>query len=205
MNKFWMGILLLVLALFFAGCGGGGGTAGNANTVSVTAGISNGTAGSVFARFSTVVTGGVPVATVFVSNPMSITLTSVALMQNGTVPVSPVNIEKVDTLFTPLPFSSEPANSANTMSPTITYPEYTNNPQGVGGVVPGPGTLKIDGIPILGLSDGVFLQGQFNTMSSHFSTVQFHYTATLVFHCVESNSGVKFVVYEPVGVEVNFP
>ncbi|NVN89870.1 MAG: hypothetical protein HXX11_04635 [Desulfuromonadales bacterium] len=195
MNWFLKGILTLGLALFIAGCGSGGTTA-IGNTVAVTAGITTGSAGSVFANISTTSTG----SSVFTASPISVTLTSVATSTNNTVPTSPVSISRISMSLTPLP-SSNTDNSSNALSPVIPNPAYTNITQGVGGVIPGPGTLKIDGIPILGLSDGAVLLNAFT--ASKLTNVQYNYIANLLFFCVEANTGKQILVPWSVGVEVS--
>jgi hypothetical protein len=134
---------------------------------------------------------------------MSITLTSVATSSNNTVPVSPVNINRIAMSLTPLAYSSTPANTTNELSPLISIPQYSNILQGVGGVIPGPGNLKIDGIDLLGISDGAILLNAF--AGSGKTNVQYHYIANLLFYCVESNTGTQFTVSLPVGVEVRLP
>lgn len=197
MKRLLKGLLTILLLLFVSGCGGGG-TSGNGTTVSVTAGISNGTAGSVFAHMSS---NGI-----LISNPMSITLTSVATLPTGsTVPISSVNVVGITTSFTSLPFTSFPANTANAISPTLVNPDFAINPQGLGGVIPGPGSLKIDGIDILGLNDMSFLVYAASKVTPNpYTSIMYHYTATLAFHCVEANTGDTFVVYEPVGVAFQY-
>jgi len=194
MNWFLKCFLTFWLSLFIAGCGSGGSTA-IGTTVAVTPGITTGTAGSVFANISSVP----GVGNVLSSNPMSVTLTSVATSSNNTVPVSPVNINRIAMTLTPLAYSSIPANSTNELSPIISSPQYSNILQGVGGVIPGPGTLKIDGINVLGISDGAILLNAFALSGK--TQIQYHYIANLSFYCVEAYTGTQFTVSLPVGVE----
>lgn len=180
----------IIFLLFIAGCGGSGGD-GTGDTVFLTAGITTGTSGSVFANISSV-------------NSMSITLTSNAYTTTSTVPRSNVRIDSVTLNYTPLNYTG--INSLGTtvvgISPTFT-PQYANNPQGVGGLVPPGGTLKIDGIPFLGSVDLVNLAIAANTLNLEF--VEFQYTASITFHCTEVNTGNGLSVTVPIGVAFSYP
>jgi hypothetical protein len=131
---------------------------------------------------------------------MSITLTSTAI---SSPPLSPVEITSINLSFTPLEYTSIPANTTHALSPPLTNPQYANNPQGVGVTIPGPGTAKIDGTPILGSFDGANLQTAFT--ASGLTSVQYNYRATLTYNCKEKNTDARLSVTQAVGVEVHFP
>jgi hypothetical protein len=177
-----------MLLLFLIAACGSGGTAGNGNTVFLTAGITTGTAGSVFANISS-------------ANPMSITLNSNIYSTTSTVPTSDVTIDAITLSFKPLNYSGldTSGNTVSGLSPTFS-PQYANNPQGIGGRVPAGGTLKIDGIDILGPQDLITLRLDFLNLGLF--SVSFNYTANITFHGVEVNTGKGLSVTLPVGVLV---
>jgi hypothetical protein len=181
-----------VLFMFFlTGCGSGG-SAGTGNTVFITAGITTGTSGSVFKNVSS--------ATV---NDMSITLTSHAYSAAAPsiVPNSDVTIDSITLGFIPQTYTGtdDSGNTVTGMSPTFT-PQYTNNPQGVGGLVPAGGTLRIDGIPIIGPADLVTFSLAKHTLGLLY--VEFRYTVNVTFHGVEVNTGKGLSTTIPIGVAI---
>lgn len=191
MNCFCNCLFLLVLLLIVAGCGGGG-TTGTASTVAVTAGITNNTAASVFAHYSS--NGS------FVSNDINITLTSTSLNGSGTVPVSPVLVKSVTVALNPKPYSSTPTNTTNLLSPTITNPQFAfNNSQG--GTIPGPGTLKLP-ISVFGINDSLIDINHFTASKLLFA--EYNYEANITFYLNEQNTGNNFSVSIPIAVSFDY-
>ncbi len=197
MFRLVMSAIFFVSSVVICACGSnnGSGTTASGNTVIVSSGISPSTSGSVFGNISS---NGL-----FAANPISITLTSVARNPSSSIPTSPVTVKSINMSLVPLAYASQPVNVTNALSPIITNPQYATIVHGLGGVIPGPGSLKIDGIDLIGLSDGSVMRTHFN--SSGFVSVQYKYLATLHFNCIESNSGVEFTVSNPVGIQVDLP
>jgi len=197
MLRLVMSAIFLVSSIIICACGGnnGSGTTASGNTVTVSSGITPNTSGSVFGNISS--------NNLFTASPISITLTSVAKNPTSSIPTSPVSVKSINMSLVPLAYASQPANITNALSPTISNPQYATIVHGLGGVIPGPGALKIDGIDLIGLSDGLIMRNHY--LSTGLATIQYKYLATLHFHCIESNSGAEFTVSNPVGIQVDIP
>lgn len=196
MLRLVLSAILFISTIIICACGSnnGSGTTASGNTVTVSSGITPNTSGSVFGNIS---------SNFFTASPISITLTSVAKNPSSSIPTSPVSVKSINMTLVPLAYASQPPNITGALSPTISVPQYSTIVHGIGGVIPGPGSLKIDGIDLLGVSDGLIMWNHY--VATGFATIQYKYTATLHFHCIESNSKAEFTVSNPVGIQVDMP